>query len=489
VLWIREWLRKKIAIAFERLLRRRQPVPVSVPPPLSSEPAESVEQTIIGYNRKLRRQLERRRRKHDKFVTPKGELPESKPAAPKQPPLQQARRVEIVVDDDGKDAEVYLHGKHHEDTQEVLYAEAEIYGEFNFRDTILQQLERYFVYLERMKKHDNDAYHLYRQYGATLLPYVNTNANDRKIDSTEHWEPKMFTLADWFHQTRPAFGCFVYGADPESEKYEMTAKGPPGMIVWLPKFMYFTKYKMPPATIQHITGGDIYAMTIWWDRPQDSKTKSKYGVPQEFGIWISTDGKQVIALRSLDTKMVPIWSRRKHESFRIPERAWHIPHDFEEWAKLHHIDPQKFLTGLFLESVQRHELAQYSMVRVAASKDDMTAVFSVNIHKMGYFFQDRDIHVNANGIRKRIFHMVRAHTRRDGTVIKFHFRGERQFTWADYNILITIPGRDHINYADLNAGFYDSSWKDEAGDHLGMEEFGKLVAEGSKPEQPQNSRR
>ena len=56
--------------------------------------------------------------------------------------------------------------------EEVLVEESELYGEFNFRDTILGQLDRYWVYLERMRKHDPDSYGFYKQLGATLVPHA-----------------------------------------------------------------------------------------------------------------------------------------------------------------------------------------------------------------------------------------------------------------------------------------------------------------------------
>jgi hypothetical protein len=483
MLWITDWFRKKFSAMLVRLTRRRtaQP-PVQQPPP----PPQSKPEVIpVSSNRATRRQLERRRRKHDKFVEPKGEVPISLKRA-KASPIKRPR-IEVVMDDID-DAEIWLHGKHHEDTQEVLYNETELYGEFNFRDTILQQLDRYFVYLARMKRHDAQAYQFYRHYGATILPYVNINAHDRNRKDDPK-EKELIPLPEWFHRTRPSFGCFVYGADPETEKYEMTTVVDKTRCLWVPKFLYFTKYKLPPPTIQQISGGDIYSMTVWWDRPFDPKIKQKYGVPQSFGIFISKDGQKIVVLRSLETEYQRIFSKRergrlysKHDigNFVIPKRAWHIPGEFEKWAKHNNEDPQHFLAGLFLDAVQRHQLMQYSMVRVSCTKDDMTATFSVNLHKMGYFFQDRDIHVNQNGIRRRIFHMVRAHTRKDGAVIKFHFRGERRFTWAGYDVLITIPGRDHPIYDDFNLGAEDEYWHDRHSGYIGVEELAKKFAEDIK---------
>ena len=482
MLWLMGWLR--------RLLRRRvQKLPPALPPPLPPEP-EPLSIHIPGLpgeadmNRKQRRannaemaRLEKARKKHDKFVTPKGELPERAAAKPKPRKKVEVEAVEAAPLKTIDDAEILIYDTHHENRNEdVLYKEAEMYGEFNFRDTILQQLERYFVYLERMKKHDAEAYGFYKQVGAVLIPYVASGAWDRVGTAYKKGEGKdeYTPLSDWFNQTRPSFGCYAYGCDPETEAYEKTAKcDNKALKVWVPKFMYFRKYRMPPPDTQWMSGGDIYTMTIWWDRAFEKRIK--YGTPQEFGIFVSRDGKEVIALRHYERGYQRIWSKRKHSHFNIPKRQWSLGSEFERWARESGEDCGHMLTELFKKSVQRQETMQYSMVRVAASKGDATAIFSVNIHRTGYFFQDRDIQLNEEGSRKRIFHYVRPHVRSDGTAVKGHFRGDKEFTWAGYDVKITIPGRDHLDIADFDVGCDDEYWQDKNVKYLDMPELGKMV--------------
>jgi hypothetical protein len=468
MLWMMEWLRAKLTVALARLQRRRATLPTNppnpqpAPPPDDPLPDYGTDVVKVPANRATRRALERRRRRHDKFVTPRGELPERLPAKPRAKRVAKVKPVEVV--DDVVDAEIFIAGRHHEDTEEVLYKEAEYYGEFHFRDTILQQLERYFVYLARMRRTDADTYQLYRQYGATIMPYVSINAHNRE-HSLKTWDLTRTTpLADWFHRTRPMFGCYAYGADPESERYEKEMSEEmrkDRRELWIPKFMYFTKFKRAPCGWERISGGDTYGMTVWWDRPfstRHGKAIRKYGTPQEYGIWISDDGKEVVALRSLVNEKVRIKGKTgeyRGRTFSIPRKTWKIPTTFAEWAQEEGDTPERFLRELFLETVQRHSLHQLNMVRVSASKGDMTASFSVDIHKMSYFFQDRDIYATSTGARKRVFHMVRPHVRDDGTKVKTHFRGQREFTWAGYDVRITIPGRDHNIFDDMDIGAID----------------------------------
>jgi len=477
-------------------IRAKVPPPQPVPPiksdpppppqPTPEPPTPPKQPTSIRRNaRKHLEELEKRRMKFDKFVEPQGPTP--KPGAPRThakielpppPATEEFVAIKLV-----RDEEMFIRDIHHEDKggEEVLYRETEMYGEFNFRDTILQQLERYFVYINRMRKNDPDAYGLYRQVGATLLPYIATSTThrgdyDKQKKKHEH---EINPLPPWFNAKRPSFGCFCYGVDPETEKYELAAKDPlkKKRRVWVPKFMYYSKYEQPPPTVQHMSGGDVYSMTVWWDRPQDPKNKRNYGTPQSFAVFISKDGSEVRALRQLETKFIAIHKKRKNGSFVIPDRGWHYPSILEEeegWA------PEEQLVELFVDSAKKQEWASYSMVRVAATKGNMTAAFGVNVRRMAYFFQDRDITLSEVGTRKKVFHMVRAHTRRDGTHVPFHFRGEKDFTWAGYQIHITIPGRDHPMIEELDIGSVDEYWIDKEDDdkYTHLPELGKLLAAG-----------
>ena len=451
-----------------------------------------LQEAPVYINRHDRRVLERRRRKHDKFVIPQG--PQPAPVTSRLPQAAKSKpTLKPVVE--LPDPDPVIAGPHHEDSENVLYAETELYGEFNFRDTILQQLDRYFVYLARMKHHDQDSYALYRQIGATLLPYVDIGAHDVENnfgnETWSHQNDSAIKLADWFNHKRPSFGCFVYGANPEIERYELERKLPGKNVdLWVPKFMYYTKYKQPPPELQPMSGGDIYKLTVWWDRPLDPKYQRKHGTPQTFGIFISQDGTQVVALRQVETKALSIATRRprvlsngyREKSFTIPQRAWRYPDAYKEWAEQHGMNVQEYLTQLFLLSVQKQEFAQYSMVRVMVAKDDMVATFGVNVQRMAYFFQDRDISLTEDGLRKRVFHIVRPHVRSDGTVVKMHFRGERVFTWAGYRVSITVPGRDHPDLIELDIGCEDEYWLDkkEKDSSIGMEALGKRLADSLK---------
>jgi hypothetical protein len=447
--------------------------PLPEPAQLEIPSSEVVQQ----HNRATRRAMERARRRRDKFVTPKGPTPISKPR-------QTARVARAVKKPTRDEPEPKI-------DDDMLYAESEVYGEFNFRDTILNQLDRYWVYLERMKKSDPDAYGFYKQIGATITPYITLGTHKPSSPDTGPFKPeeleaykKEIILPSWFKQHRPSFGCMVYGANPEAEKRELEPQiNYPKSNLWIPKFMYFTKYSSPPPELQPMSGGDVYKMTIWWDQPHDTKFAKRKPTPTEFGVFISADGNHIQVLRMIETRMVSIKKKGSLGHFSIPQRSWRIPGDFENWAKDFGLDAQTHLAHLFCQAIKAQEHSNYSIVRVAVHKRDLTAVFGVNVKRMSYFFQDRDIELTDGGVKKRIFHMVRTHerqTKKGKQYVKFHFRGLREFEWAGYRVSITVPGRDHFMLSEVNFGAIDGYWMEKGEQYLMAPEIGELVVKKMK---------
>ena len=120
--------------------------------------------------------------------------------------------------------------------------------------------------------------------------------------------------------------------------------------------------------------------------------------------------------------------------------------------------PEDYLCRVFMEAALMYESAALgSMIRITATKGKLTATFGVDVKRTSYFFSDRDVVLNAKGSTARIFHIVRPHTRKDGSVVPMHFRGLNQFEWAGHQINITVPGRDHVPLPEIDFGAVDMS--------------------------------
>src|SRR5262249_772015 len=297
-------------------------------------------------------------------------------------------REPVIEFEEAADDELWERGP---DGQPMGIAQSELWGEFNFRDTILDQLERYFIYLARMQKHDPSSYALYKEIGATILPpYSMPVLEDIKEQEKIPKPPRSLPI--WFNEHRPTFGCFAYGIDPKVEQHELATS------ITIPKFMYFTKYSNPPPEFQPMSGGDTYKMTIWWDRAQARKHKLKWGIPEIYGVFIGNDGS-VTVLRMLKTRMIPIKRKHKPDYFSIPQRAWRLP-SCPPWVKKRGETAQNYLANLFIDAAETFEQSNYAVVRVSVKKDDLTAVFGVNVKRMGYFFQDPNITLTSRGGEK-----------------------------------------------------------------------------------------
>lgn len=428
---------------------------MDIPPPPEQAPV-APQLSLNRHERRQRAAFERARRKHDKFVTPLGPEPVHYPREHhdddddvSEPPLTKHEEPLPAgpIHDDPNDriiADEWLEG----DGEMVLYEEAEFFGQFNFRDTILEQLDRYWVYLSRMRKGDPDAYEFYKQIGATLVPYSTTNSvtdkpkPQQKIKNIKRYKEQI-VLTPWFKEHWPVFGCCAFGTNPRDEKRETTrldSKHGSGYLS-CPKFLYFRRIERFPWTVQPVRGGKCYVLTVWWDRVEAVKGhKYKWGRPMEFPVHISDDGKRIRVLKTRkdgDGKTRSWWD-------------WRIPHDYERWAKQYGLDAQTHLGHLFCDVTRDIENTGLSMLRVEVTKGDMTAVFGLDPRRTGYFFQDRDIVLNENGRKRRVFHMVRPFVDKKGVAHPTSFRGMREFTWAGYSVFISVPGRDHFMLDEFN---------------------------------------
>jgi hypothetical protein len=144
-------------------------------------------------------------------------------------------------------------------------------------------------------------------------------------------------------------------------------------------------------------------------------------------------------------------TRRNGSSFR-PEWDWCLEFETDWEERKRGFTPQIVLARKFCDAARMVEQASYAMCRVEVSKGDLTATFGVDPRRMSYFFRDRDIKLTTDGATKPIFHIVRPHQRVDGSIVPMHFRGLKQFSWADYNVCITVPGRDHLMLPEFDVG-------------------------------------
>lgn len=313
----------------------------------------------------------------------------------------------------------------------------------HFRGAVLDQMERYIAIMKRARHAmpgGIGAFH--SKYGAYLLP--------GRLDDRFGIEP----LDPFFLETRPSMGMVMY-TDRATQAVDHLKR------TWVPAALYFQKYATGKAPVEvQPVNGEVYTCGIYWDKLNGSR---KFGTPTEFAV--SIDGSGIRILRMLVNVKQHINVRRGayRGTQTVHHRRWGLPEFFTDWARQNHIDTSAddYLRAWFIEAANHYvRSAMGSPIRVRVSKDGVAALLAVDMLNTPDFFRDRDITVTSGGARRRVFHAVRTHVRRNGTPVRMHFRGERRFTWNGFNVEISVPGRDHIELADFSLGLHDSEMVD-----------------------------
>jgi hypothetical protein len=311
-------------------------------------------------------------------------------------------------------------------------------GSLKFKVDVLDQLKHYMRYIKRMKSYDREAYGLYSQIGAQIVPC------DQLAD--------VAALDPWFRETLPSFGAVAFvgqwAEDMEANEDKL-----------VPRFLYFKKMARVPHDIQQINTGTLYKMTVFFADSQNDK----FNVGVEFPLIV--DGAEVRPLMMLHESTQVIRhkkiTRGESPSTTITRQRWGIHPMLVDFAEQRGRSAVEEARILFCSLASFYTQNANAMIRVEATDKNTKAVFNVDILKTPEFFSDREKIKAASGRTAPIFHIVRPHRRTlpSGKTIgiKAHFSGLAKFLWNGYAISITVPGRDHASLADANFGAYDEN--------------------------------
>jgi len=319
-----------------------------------------------------------------------------------------------------------------------------------FKRTILDQLDDNTKIMGRMKACFPMEYGLYSQIGAVVLPHDEAFLEESALIR----EP----LSSWFNQVRPSFGAVVTG-DPHSE-----TKGRGHPIH--PRLMHFLKMKSPRDikkrlfergrdAIQPIAPtSDLYIFTSYfderdWARLFPKKTRDDWNLCRffekafalELPLEITQDGR---------ARPLKIFRERYLARIGVHTRYWDYPYTRDAMRIINSkLSPVEYILREIGFTLRCYEEATYSIIQVRATKNGVCTLVNVNVEETPDFFDDRE-DVIIDGIKKRIFHIVRAHERIGSRGVRLHFRGLRQFNWNGYQIEISVPGREHFDIKEVN---------------------------------------
>jgi hypothetical protein len=338
-------------------------------------------------------------------------------------------------------------------------ADIESTGRWYFKRDILDRLGDYFAMLRVVRHHDPDGYEQISKMGAVVI-------NVREGGETNNNETTIG-------------GHIGFGAVYPVTERQRRRDGDKMDIT----FGYWLRHDTPPATVEP-TNGTVFELTVFYP-DRKSKRKKGFGVPLTAFVGV-VDGEPHL-LRQVVSERYTINERGpRTKQVKSTRRYWGYPRWLSDIIPASAEEPLSFEDArdkyMYWFGWAYNAYRNASMdTRVAVKSRGLVAAFSVDLLRMPYFFADRDTGVLVNGRRKKIFHIVRTHTRRYKSgrevFVRSHFRGLRVFGWNGYRVRVTMPGKHHPDMLDLDFGGHDPemSGMQEADTHTPTEVFDAIA--------------
>lgn len=114
---------------------------------------------------------------------------------------------------------------------------------------------------------------------------------------------------------------------------------------------------------------------------------------------------------------------------------------------------------------------------VVVKKNGERVTFAIDKTMTRSYFADRDKSIKSKaGTTKKIIHFVRAFERKNGSYVKEHVRGLREFEWNGYHCAVTAPHFNGVTTADFSLASVDEDDLTNEG-HYALSKVGKLLAD------------
>ena len=207
-----------------------------------------------------------------------------------------------------------------------------------------------------------------------------------------------------------------------------------------PRFSFCIKAAKLPSGVEPIKGVPYqFGMCFYINETESGKGMP----PKTFWMWcwivVKSDGAIHIPqeLRML-TNRIKHKARGVHGSSTVYNRQWMLP----SLAIAEHgrdQDAHEQLMACTFEQLIIWWTKRKEQWSVGVRKNGNRATFSIEKEQTASYFADRDTVVNVDGKPKKIIHFVRQHTRSNGSEVKEHVRGLREFDWKGYQCTVTAP--------------------------------------------------
>ena len=314
-------------------------------------------------------------------------------------------------------------------------------GAFFYLRDVLDRLKQCQKLLRALRRCDPDAYEYHRRVGAKVLP------ESSMVLATRLWPETL--------ERRPANGMTLLfekqGAD------------------YFPRLFFFLKVKTP-VNVQFCFGDTYRCAHIFF---MDGKS---YGC--SFYVAVGKNGElTLLRERGPIRQILPGGNTIKRFDWAHSESLVWCHNRRNECCKDETLEQWAFVH--FCICVNWSSMPASDELLVRCKRGNVCAALNISTKRTPYFFQDRETTLAVDGKRKRIFHIVRAHTRDlgDGRLseVKEHYRGERKFTWGGHKVVISLPKTQGAVNIDVPAYLTDEPDVVEPG-MITTAELGKRIA-------------
>lgn len=208
-----------------------------------------------------------------------------------------------------------------------------------------------------------------------------------------------------------------------------------------PRFAFAIKAPRLPENVEQIKG---VAYQFGYCFRLNKKEKDLHSPMRSFWAWayivVRPDGSISIpselqeVVQQINHRRAVNGSRKEQFSYR----QWRKPSAFTHDHAGRQEEYERFLKSLFRQLILWWN-GRAQRWSVGVRKNDKRVTFSIAPQHTAAYFADRDKTIAVNGTAKKIIHYVRPHTRANGSHVKAHVRGLREFDWKGFHCMVTAP--------------------------------------------------
>lgn len=209
-----------------------------------------------------------------------------------------------------------------------------------------------------------------------------------------------------------------------------------------PRFAFAIRSPRLPANVEQVRGKAFrfgYAVAL------PHKEHDQTSAPHSFWVWawivVREDGSIVAP-----SELRPVVHQINHRRLSAATTSRRSNYVAREWLRPSMMtdedrEPQElenYLLNVFRQ-LMLWWMSRDQRWSVGVRKHGQRITFSIDPEHTAAYFADRNKTIAVDGRSKKIIHFVREHARVNGSIVRAHVRGEREFEWRGAHCAVTAP--------------------------------------------------